>query len=387
MTDGAGHAALRTRSPYFPGLIAVAAVIQIGGTIVASHHHQSHRALDWLGLVLLAAPMLALLGLRRSTVAVLGAVFAFTLAYWSLGYPRGPVFISLIIAFGAVILAGHRRVALAVMIAGWVLFSWLGYWLGNDESPGWGGTIALATWLAVLWSLFEAIRSRRERSMEARRLQEEAQRRRVADERLRIAQDLHDAVAHSMSLINIQAGVALHLMDERPEQVREALTTIKQASRDALVELRSIVGVLRQADDSAPRSPTPSLERVEELVAGAQAAGVRVHLERQGDLVSVPRNVDLAAYRIIQESLTNVARHAGRTDAVVRITSSDGYLDIDVVDNGGETRAVRSDLPAGGNGIVGMRERAASVGGEVQAGRRAGHGFAVHARLPLDGDR
>jgi signal transduction histidine kinase len=190
-----------------------------------------------------------------------------------------------------------------------------------------------------------------------------------------------------MSLINIQAGVALHLMDERPEHAREALATIKQASRDALVELRSIVGVLRQADDSAPRSPTPSLERVDELVAGAQAAGVRVQLERQGDLVSVPRNVDLAAYRIIQESLTNVARHAGRTNAVVRITSSNGYLDIEVVDEGGETRAVRSDLPAGGNGLVGMRERAASVGGQVQAGRRAGHGFAVHARLPLDGDQ
>jgi signal transduction histidine kinase len=176
-------------------------------------------------------------------------------------------------------------------------------------------------------------------------------------------------------------------MDERPEHAREALATIKQASRDALVELRSIVGVLRQADDSAPRSPTPSLERVEELVAGAQAAGVRVQLERQGDLVSVPRNVDLAAYRIIQESLTNVARHAGRTDAVVRIRSSNGYLDIDVVDEGGETRAVRSDLPAGGNGLVGMRERAASVGGQVQAGRRAGRGFAVHARLPLDDDQ
>jgi signal transduction histidine kinase len=246
----------------------------------------------------------------------------------------------------------------------------------------------LATWLAVLWSAFEVVRSRRERGLEARRRHEEAQRRRVADERLRIAQDLHDAVAHSMSLINIQAGVALHLMDERPEQVREALTTIKQASRDALVELRSIVDVLRQAEDHAPRSPIPSLERVEELVAGAEAAGVRVHLDKQGDLGTVPRNVDLAAYRIIQESLTNVARHAGKTDAVVRITTSSGYLDIDVVDEGGrEGRSPRSDLPAGGNGLVGMHERAASVGGEVQAGRRAGHGFAVHAHLPLDGDR
>ena len=145
-------------------------------------------------------------------------------------------------------------------------------------------------------------------------------------------------------------------------------------------------GVLREPDGDAPRSPTPSLERVEELVAGAEAAGVHVRLERQGDLGSVPRNVDLAAYRIIQESLTNVARHAGRTDAVVRIEASTGHLDIDVVDEGGQGRAVRSDLPAGGNGLAGMHERAASVGGELRAGRRPGHGFAVHARLPIDGN-
>jgi signal transduction histidine kinase len=363
------------------------AVVQIGGTVLASHHQDPRRALDWLGVTLVSSAVLALAGLRRSTVAVLAVVFVSTLAYWSLGYPRGPVFFALIVAFGAVILAGHRRVALTVMIAGWTLFPWLGYWLGNADSPGWGGAIALGTWLAVLWSVFEVVRSRRERRVEVRRLHEEAQRRRVSDERLRIAQDLHDAVAHSMSLINIQAGVALHLMDERPEQVREALTTIKQASRDALVELRSIVGVLREADGDAPRSPTPSLERVEDLVAGAEAAGVRVRLERQGDLGAVPRNVDLAAYRIIQESLTNVARHAGRTDAVVRIEASSEHLDIDVVDEGGESRAMRSDLPAGGNGLAGMHERAASVGGELHAGRRAGPGFAVHARLPLDGNR
>jgi signal transduction histidine kinase len=387
MTDGPGHALHWTRAPNLLRLLGVVALIQIGGTVLASHHQDPHRALDWLGVTLLAGAVVALAGLRRTTVGVMAVVFVSTLAYWSLGYPRGPVFVALIVAFGAVIHAGHRRVALAVIIAGWTLFPWLGYWLGNADYPGWGSALALAAWLAFLWSVFEVVRSRRERGVEARRLHEEAQLRRVADERLRIAQDLHDAVAHSMSLINIQAGVALHLMDERPEQVREALTTIKQASRDALVELRSIVGVLREADGDAPRSPTPSLERVDDLVAGAEAAGVRVRLEKQGDLGSVPRNVDLAAYRIIQESLTNVARHAGKTDAVVRITASTGHLDIDVVDDGGENRAVRSDLPAGGNGLVGMHERAASVGGELQAGRRAGPGFAVHARLPLDGDR
>jgi signal transduction histidine kinase len=387
MTDRRGFTTLWTRSPRLLRLIGVVAVIQIGGTVLASHHQESHRALDWLGVALLSGAVVALAWLRRTTVGVLAAVFVATLAYSSLGYPRGPVFAALIVAFGAVVLAGHRRVALAAIIAGWLLFSWLGYWLGNADGPGWGGTIALAVWLPALWSFFEFVRSRRERGLEERRSEEEAQLRRVADERLRIAQDVHDAVAHSMSLINIQAGVALHLMDERPEQVREALTTIKQASRDALVELRSIVDVLRQVEDVAPRAPAPSLARVDELVAGAEAAGVRVQLEKQGDLSSLPRNVDLAAYRIIQESLTNVARHAGRTDAVVRISSYLGYLNIEVVDEGGAVRAPRPDLPVGGNGLVGMHERAASVGGEVHAGRRAGNGFAVRARLPLGGDR
>jgi signal transduction histidine kinase len=387
MTDHRGFTTLWTRSPHLMRLIGVVAVIQIGGTVLASHHQEPHRALDWLGVALLSGAVVALAWLRRTTEGVLAAVFVCTLAYWSLGYPRGPVFIALIVAFGGVILAGHRRVALVAMIAGWLLFPWLGYWLGNADSPGWGGTIALAVWLPALWSFFEVVRSRRERGLEVRRSEEEAQLRRVADERLRIAQDVHDAVAHSMSLINIQAGVALHLMDERPEQVREALTTIKQASRDALVELRSIVDVLRQVEDVVPRAPAPSLERVDELVAGAEAAGVRVRLEKQGDLSSLPRNVDLAAYRIIQESLTNVARHAGRTDAVVRINSYLGYLNIEVVDEGGAARAPRPDLPVGGNGLVGMHERAASVGGEVHAGRRAGNGFAVRARLPLGGDR
>jgi signal transduction histidine kinase len=247
-----------TRPRFLLRLIVVVGVIQIGGTVLASHHQQPVRAFDWLGYALLAAPVVCLVGLRRTTVGVLAAVFTFTLLYWSLGYPRGPVFISLIVSFGAVVLAGHRRVALATMATGWVLFLWCGYWIGNEDAPGWRGAIALATWLAVLWSVFEVARSRHERGFEARRLEEEAQRRRVADERLRIAQDLHDSVAHSMSLINIQAGVALHLIDEQPEHVREALATIKQASRDALVELRSIVGVLRQDGENAPRSPTPS---------------------------------------------------------------------------------------------------------------------------------
>ena len=244
------------------------------------------------------------------------------------------MFGALLVAFAHVVLTGHRRAAIVSLVAGFVLFPWLGWALGQDSAPTLAGTVGLAAWLVTLVSVAEVVRARRDRQREEARSRVEAARRQAIDERLRIARELHDAVAHNMSLITIQAGVALHLMDDQPEQVRGALTTIRQASKDALVELRSILGVLRQMDEDEPRAPTPSLDRIDELVSTAAASGVVVHLEVEGDLDDLPRPVDLAAYRIIQESLTNVARHAGQPDAVVRIRHRDDQLDIEVVDEG-----------------------------------------------------
>jgi signal transduction histidine kinase len=206
-----------------------------------------------------------------------------------------------------------------------------------------------------------------------------------------------------MSLISIQAGVALHLLDQRPEQARESLTTIKQASKEALVELRSILGVLRQVDEeaegagdgldgldgAAPRSPVPSLQRLDDLVERSRAAGIDVQVELDaavGDLDGLPRQVDLAAFRIVQESLTNVAKHSDHPAAVVRIHADNGGLAVDVLDDGsgsGHDGAAPS-VPGAGNGITGMRERAAAVGGCLDAGPRPGRGFAVRAWLPMD---
>jgi signal transduction histidine kinase len=160
------------------------------------------------------------------------------------------------------------------------------------------------------------------------------------------------------------------------------LATIKQSSKEALVELRSILGLLRRADEDAPRAPTPSLTRLDELVARSNAAGLDVHIDVVGDLAGLPRNVDVAAYRIIQESLTNVARHADRPDAVVRVRAAADALDVEVLDEGTGARRP-SDLPSGGNGIAGMRERATAMGGSFEAGPRPVRGFAVRARLPF----
>jgi signal transduction histidine kinase len=365
-------------------VVGGAAFIQVFGTAMAAQH-QTGRSISAVGYLLLVLGVAALPFRRRWPVEVLAFTFATTLAYWCIGDARGPAFASLIVALFQCVLDGHRRAAITSVVLGFVLFPWLPFWVGQESEPAFGAMLALAAWLTALVSISEVVRGRRARALEAEQLRAEELRRRIADERLRIARELHDAVAHSMSLINIQAGVALHLEDERPEQMRSALETIKAASKEALVELRSILGVLRQVDEDAPRAPTPGLGQVEELVAGATAAGLHVRVEVDGDLPSLPRPVDLAAYRIIQESLTNVARHSDRPEATVRINTADHELRLEVLDEG-SGRSRDAELPSGGNGIAGMRERAAAVGGRLEAGRRPGRGFAVRASLPLEVD-
>jgi signal transduction histidine kinase len=196
---------------------------------------------------------------------------------------------------------------------------------------------------------------------------------------MRIARELHDVLAHNISLINVQAGVALHLMDEQPGQSRSALAAIKQASNDALGELRSVLDVLRQGDEAPPRAPASGLAQLDSLVAGAGATGLEVRTRVEGTPRPLPAGTDLAAFRIVQESLTNVTRHAGPATATVLVRYGDD-LTVQVDDDG------RGPEAAGGpgNGIRGMRERVAALGGELTTGPRPDGGFRVLARLPLD---
>lgn len=383
-------------APDAAALAAVAAV-QIGGTALAAQHQEAARSLDPVGVGLLAVGAGSVVLRRRSPPVAVALAFCSTAGYWALGFPRGPIFAALLVTVGTAILVGRRAVAVTALVAGFFVFTWSRALLGLDDAPGLAAVVGLAAWLTTILSVGEVVRTRRERVRDAQRSQEEALRRQATEERLRIARELHDAVAHNMSLINIQAGVALHLMNgDRSrdgsgdpgggDKVADALVTIKQASREALVELRSILGVLRAVDEEAARAPTPSLERIDELVATAALSGVEVQLDLDPDLgrQPLPRPVDLAAYRIIQESLTNVARHSDRPEAVVRLRRADGALMVEVLDDG-SGRSPTQGIPSGGNGIPGMRERAASVGGELSAGRRPGRGFAVRARLPLGG--
>jgi signal transduction histidine kinase len=369
-------------------LSVVLAVVQVGGSFGAEHQHaQGHfRSLDALAVVLLVAGPVALLFRRRAPGVVLLAVMAVTLVYVVRNYPNGPVYLSLVVALFGAILAGRRALALVATGGCYVAFMWLPWLVGTKSAPSLGALLGVAAWLAVVFTAAEIVRVRRTGAVDAWRTREEEARRRASEERLRIAQELHDVLAHNISLINVQAGVALHLMDEQPEQARSSLTAIRDASKDALGELRSVLEILRQSGESPPRSPTAGLADLRRLVAGAEATGLTVNVEMQSPLPSLPPGVDLAAYRIVQEALTNVTRHADARRATVRISNDDGVLTVAVTDDG-RGELARAGTAGSGSGIVGMRERAVALGGDLDAGPAPGGGFAVKARLPTDAER
>lgn len=361
------------------GMPAIVAVIQVIGSYGAQQGQLNERkSLDWIACVLLLAGPAALTMLRRYPVPVIWFVVAVQLTYMLLNYPYGPAILSFIVAVFGSILAGHRLAAIAATITLYTVHFGGRAVLPALDEPTTAGMLGVAAWLTVPLGIAEVTRIRRERLAEARHAQHEQELRRAGEERLRIAQELHDVVAHHISLINVQAGVALHLIDQRPEQTRTALAAIKEASKEALVEIRSIVGILRQDDESAPRQPVPGLDRLDELVARTSQAGVDVRAVIHGERRPLPTGVDRAAYRIIQESLTNVVRHAQASRATVRLRYDDDAITLQVDDDG----TAGGTGIAEGNGITGMRERSTAIGGTLTAGPRAGGGFRVAARLP-----
>jgi signal transduction histidine kinase len=281
----------------------------------------------------------------------------------------------------AAVVSGDRVAAGVALAAGWAMFLWLPAALGNTSTPGVLASLSVAAWLLLLFAVAEALRWRREQAAQAREARQREARRKADEERLRIARELHDVLAHNISLINVQSGVALHLLDEQPEQARTALSAINEASGDALREVRSVLSVLRGDREQPPLAPTAGLDKLDELVSRANAAGVEVSLQIRGDRRPLPASVDLAAFRIVQESLTNVVRHAGASGATVELTYGTGELQVQIEDDGQAPGLVSDD--GAGSGIAGMRERAAALGGEFEARPLPGGGFRVRARLPM----
>jgi signal transduction histidine kinase len=353
---------------------------QVAGTVGASHRQAGARALDVGAILLALAGPGALLWVRQRPVAVLWAVAAITLAYLLRGYAYGPVVISLAVSVVTAIVLGHRLAAWAavgVVYAGH--FALRGS--VRDEPWSWGEFFAVGAWALLVLAAGEVVRVRRERSQSARRVRAETLRRQQNEERLLIARELHDVVAHHMSLINVQAGVALHLVDRRPEQAQTALRAIKEASKEALVELRALVGVLRDETEAAPRAPASMLDSLDSVIERSGHAGLTVRKVVEGEVRRLPAAVELAAFRIVQEAITNVVRHSGARTADVRLGYGPDMLTVRVDDDG--TAGARAQALEPGSGLRGMRERATALGGTLTIGAAPAGGVRVEAGLPV----
>ncbi|GAA3845227.1 histidine kinase [Streptomyces phyllanthi] len=361
------------------------------------------RTPDALGLTLMTLAAAALVLRRRAPRGVLAATAVLSLVELAADDPRAPVAMSAVVALYTVASTTDRpttwRVGLLTMtvLTGTAMLAGPLPWYDQEN-------LGIFAWSGMAAAAGDAVRSRRafvdairERAERAERTREEEARRRVAEERLRIARDLHDVVAHHIALVNVQAGVAAHVMDRRPDQAKEALAHVREASRSALNELRATVGLLRQSGDpEAPTEPAPGLDRLDELADTFRHAGLPVEVARADQGTALPAAVGLAAYRVIQEALTNVRKHAGpEAKAEVSVVRVGPNIEITVLDNGtgqhagpggpdeDDGHATEGAGAGGGHGLLGMRERVTALGGSCTAGPRYGGGFRVHAILPV----
>ena len=380
-----------------PALIAAVVQAGAGGRANAHWHETGSRQLDALGYALLLAGP-ALLAVRRAYPrAVLYAVMLITLAYLLSGYGYGPIFIALAIAFLSAARRGSRWYTYPIVPLGYLLMVWPAPFIAGHPTNYWQ-IIGLFAWLSVLVALAEGMRQRRavliarrqraeaaQRNEQSERAREQARReQRASEERLAIARELHDVLAHSLSLINVQSSVALELLDRKPEQAATALAAIKSASRDALGEVHALLRSIRAGAETvaAPRGPAVRVGDLDTLIEPARAAGLTVRNEVSGDPVRLPAVLDVAAARIVRESLTNVLRHAPGASAVVGVAYSPQELRL-TVENTAPANTPQPSTTPGGNGIPGMHERAHALNGELSANPVPGGGFRVTARLPI----
>ena len=339
---------------------------------------------------LLAALCILPLALRRRfPIGVLVTVSALTVLYERTSFQPGFVLIAMLVAlYTAATVLERGRLALWAGACGLVV-------LAASLPPTtslvfWADGVRTLALLSVATALGVATHNRRayyvevmRRAAAAEGMAEEEARRRVDEERLRIARELHDITAHSLSIVAVQSGAALHVLDRDPAEARRSLEAIRQTSRDSLAELRAMLGVLRASGEpeaGAPLAPTPGLSRLSDLIGPLCDAGLDVSVEHDTGSESLPAIVDASAYRIVQEALTNVLRHAGQAKVRVRAVREMGSLVIEVTDDGSA-----SGTPAEGHGIAGMRERAIALGGTFEAGPASGGGWRVLATHPLSG--
>ena len=376
----------RWASLWIPVIVSFLVQVPVAIASVRWFHLTQAQGLISVGIALLGP--LALIGARRFP----GPVVALTAIGASLDLivneHMGPPYIALAFGIVSAIVRNARVWAWVSIAVAWVATIAVALVIGDDRFTA--GRIAGTTLgILIVVGIAEGIRGRRERAAEFRRRVSQRRQTEVQAERVRIARELHDVLAHSLSQINVQAGVGLHLMDKQPEKAKEALASIKETSKTALDEVRTVLGVLRAeggADPNAPLVPEPDLARLPGLVASVTGQGIQVSLDDRLEAEEVPKPVQLALYRIAQESLTNVTRHAdGARHATITLERRDGMYRLEVRDDGkaaaqGTPGATASE--SGGRGLLGMRERAELLGGHLSAGPAEGGGFEVVAELP-----
>jgi Signal transduction histidine kinase len=359
----------------FDALVALALIaIGLFGTGPAGLNQGIDTGRAAYALVLVAA--LALVGRRRWPLATFAVVTAATSAYLLLGYPYGPILLSFLVAGYTV--ARYVPPRTAAPAAGVALVGLLAHVFVGARAPGLLGLMPVVAWMVVPFAVGTTVRLGRENAARVRA--DEA--RRAADaERLRVAREVHDVVGHGLAAIHMRAEIALHLLDKQPGQAEEALTAISRTSKEALDELRVTLSVIRGEEAVDGRAPTPGLAGLPRLRARLADAGVPVRVEIEGEPRTLPVAVDVAAYRVVQEALTNVLRHAGPATATVRIRYAPTTIVVEVTDTG---RATATPAGSTGFGLAGMRQRVTALGGSFAAGPVAAGGFRVYATLPLE---
>jgi signal transduction histidine kinase len=351
------------------------------------------RGMFVLGCGLVLLHTLPLAARRRFPLAVLAASVASGLAFTVLDLPPDLLWLAIPVAVYSVAAYGDRWVALAGLVVAEVGLVANQLTPGRFQAPT---VVGNALFIGAAWLLGHFVGVRRlyvlqleERTAELERAREELARRAVVEERLRLARELHDVVAHAMSVIAVQSGVGAHVANTQPKEAAKALVAIEATSRAALEELRRLLGVLRQADEpQGDLAPVPGLANLDVLLTEVSKAGLAVKLQVHGTQPQLPAGVDLSAYRIVQEALTNVVKHAGPARAQVVVGYGDQEVTVEVTDDGrGAVTSVSDGRVGTGHGLIGMRERVQAFGGDLEAGPRPGGGFRVAARLPLAADR
>ena len=379
-----------TRSHGLELLIAAGALwgaLEVAFTDEARIDLQTSR---WFAVPASACVVLALIGRRRHTFAAPAAMWALAAL---LSFVEGQLVVTVASLYVAALVASfllgnvadvtRGRLGLAIVLGGSALV------VSNSPNQAVGDFVFVPGLMAIAWFAGFALRERadqaeaaQQRALQAEREREQSARRAVFEERVRIARELHDVVAHHVSMMGVQAGAARIVIDRDVAKAKEALAAIEASSRQAVDELHRLLGFLRQAGDTDDLAPSPGMSQLPRLVAGMRDSDLAVTVDVEGEQRPLPPTVDVSAYRIVQEALTNTLKHAGASRADVRLRYGPGELELEIVDDGRCAPAPADSGSGSGLGLIGMRERAALHGGQLTAGPIAGGGFAVRVRLP-----